>query len=127
MQVTEPQPSATPKVVAVVADLIFRTRIIRTAESAGLDILAMSSPDQLPEDPELEVPRLVIIDLDTTRGAAEDAVIAIRNRYPAAHLVAYGPHVDKVLLHAAQQAGADQVLARSALNARLPSLLAAHA
>lgn len=114
-----------PAVVALVADLIFASRVRGAAAAAGVDVLTTSRASELPALVEPHGVRLVLVDLDT-RGT--DPVAAIRalkaaDRPEPPRVVAYGSHVRSDLLAAAREAGADHVLARSAFVRELPSLL----
>ena len=64
---------------------------------------------------------LLLVDLET-QGAVE-AIERCRTMLPTPRIVAFGPHVREDLLAEARDAGADDVLARSAFVTRLPQLL----
>lgn len=110
------------------ADLIFTTRIRAEAAAAGatvgvarnLDLLRTKLEGCAAEGgPAL---RLVIVDLD-----APDAIEAVRLAAAAAggpRVVAFVSHVRGDLAAAARDAGAGEVLARSAFVGRLPALAA---
>ena len=89
------------RVVALVADLMDGSRL----RSAVPDLETIRDPaDAAHAD-------CVIVDL----ARHGDAVAALRNAAPQAHIVAYGPHVDEAALARAEAAGADVVLPRSKL------------
>jgi hypothetical protein len=62
-----------------------------------------------------------VVVVDLARPGALDVVATLRAT--PARVVAYGSHVDRELLAAARGAGADTVLARSALFAGLPGTI----
>ncbi len=64
---------------------------------------------------------MLLVDLEAE--AAVDAIERCRTMVPTPRIVAFGPHVRGDLLAAAREAGADEVLARSAFVARLLELL----
>ncbi len=64
---------------------------------------------------------MLLVDLEAQ--AAIDAIERCRTMVPTPRIVAFGPHVREDLLAAAREAGADEVLTRSAFVRRLPALL----
>jgi len=85
-------------IVAFVDDLMDRSRLSAALPTATY----VRTPAGLEAS-------VVIIDL----AAHADAVAVVRAALPAAHIVAFGSHVDGPALDAARAAGADVVLARS--------------
>ena len=87
------------RVVAITSDLMDRSRISGALDRVEFarDATACAGAD------------VVVIDL------ARDAALvgAVRAAAPAAHLVAFGPHVDTEVLEQARRDGADVVLPRS--------------
>ena len=100
-------------VVAVVTDLMDRSRI----SSASAEVRFVGDPAAVAA--EVDPGRRVVVDLSVP-GAIEalPAVVAA-----GASVVAYGSHVARDVLAAAEAAGCDQVLARSAFFSQLPDLL----
>lgn len=111
------------------ADLIFTTRIRAEASAAGATVGVARTLELLRSKLEsigdassgAAALRLVIVDLD-----APDAIEAVRTA--AAHasrprVVAFVSHVRGDLAAAAREAGAGEVLARSAFVGRLPALV----
>lgn len=90
---------AATRVVALVDDLIDRSKISAAAPSAvaSREITAVDTAD------------VVVIDL--ARHAA--ALPAVRERAPGAFVVAFGRHDDVTTLEAARAGGADRVLTRA--------------
>jgi hypothetical protein len=99
------------------ANLMDRARIEPLVAASGSDLVVS---DGYPKGFGKErPPDLVLADL-----ALGDAAVAIEELSGAGiRVVAYGPHIDRTVLRRARQAGADQVLARSAFFAKLGDLL----
>ena len=119
-----PPATTSRRVVAVVPDLLFATRIGETAARLGI-VLEQCGPAQALARVRRERPDLVILDLH----APGDPVSLARTlksdpETRSVPLVGFYAHVDRTVRDAALAAGVDQVLARSAFSARLPNLLA---
>lgn len=106
-----------PRIVALVLDLMFASRVrgvapdaevVRTAEAL---LEAVSSGT-----------RLVLVDLQAA--GAEAALEGLAGRAAGVRVVAWGPHVMEEALSAARGAGADDVLPRGAFVKALPGLVA---
>ncbi len=111
-----------PKVVAYVSDLIFQTKIVSTGQALGVDVAAIGNRAVLRDRLTSESPSLVIIDLN----AADDPIAALRLVREAENpprTIAFVSHVQTELAEAARDAGADEVLPRSAFAAELPAIL----
>ena len=105
-------------VVALVSDLMFSTKISSTGAAVNVPVRVVRTADDIEPGP-----ALLLVDLDAD--GALDAIERCRTMIPAPRIVAFGPHVRTDLLAAAREAGADEVLPRSAFVARLPDLLKA--
>jgi DNA-binding response OmpR family regulator len=107
------------KVVGVIHELMFSTRLADTARDCGWDCQvvreAAGAPDQF------EGADLVVIDLAVRGGGALDAVTAAHAA--GVPVIAYGRHTEVEVLQSARDAGADEVLTRSEFAYRLPVLL----
>jgi len=114
-------PGAERRVLVVVPNLFFATRIGETARTLGIATEACE-PARLAERVHAGRPALAIVDLHAP-GALE-AVRAARAD-PAGELPVIGfySHVDPALAQAAREAGITQVLTRSAFTARLAAIL----
>jgi CheY-like chemotaxis protein len=111
-------------VVAVVSDLFFASRISETARASGVTLIQCPAGQAL-EACALEQPDLVVIDLH----GPDDPLALVRGLKgdPATQgvpIAGYYAHVDQETRRAAEAAGVDQVLPRSAFTARLGELLA---
>ena len=119
---------ATKKVLAVLEDLFFTVKINEAAKRAGLGVTFVKSErDAL--DQAAENPALIILDLnfagiepvDLIRKLKADPVLQ------KISLLGYVSHVQGELKQAAQEAGCDMVLARSAFSQNLSQILKRHA
>lgn len=105
-------------------DLMFSSRILSTAQAAGLSLTTVMSAAALANQLVGDPIGLVIIDL-ASPGADVAAIAAqVRAVSPRARIVAYGPHVDHARLEAAARAGCDQVYSRGQFMQDSPALLA---
>jgi CheY-like chemotaxis protein len=118
-------PDATPsRVIAVLDDLLFTVKINEAAKRAGQPVVFVKS-EQDALDQAAAIPSLIIIDLNC---GAIDPLHLIRalkadEGLRKIRLIGYVSHVQGDLKQAAQQAGCDLVLARSAFSQNLPQIL----
>ncbi len=110
-----PEPGARRVVVAVVPDLMDRSKVSAAAQATGVEVTFVPVGRVDPEAPA----DLVLIDLSRPGSLAAVAALAAVGR----DMIGFGSHVDTEVLDAARIAGCRQVLARSAFFARLPALL----
>jgi DNA-binding NarL/FixJ family response regulator len=108
---TEEKP-ATPGLL-LSDDMIFTSRIVGTARGLGLALSAARSTDALLKLAGQSTPPCVIVDLDNPGLDLPVLMHALGEIAPRPRVVAYGPHVNAELLHAAREAGCDLVLPRS--------------
>jgi CheY-like chemotaxis protein len=119
---------ATKKVLAVVEDLFFTVKINEAAKRAGLSVAFVKSErDAL--DQAAEHPALISLDLNF---AGVEPVGLIRKlkadtALQKISLLGYVSHVQGELKQAAQEAGCDMVLARSAFSQNLQQIMKRHA
>lgn len=100
--------SSSNRIVAYVPDLIDRSRLAGASEE--VDIRFVRKVDELVKvDGDVD---LVIVDL--SREGVLEVVPKIKPR-----VVGFGPHIDRATLTAAQKAGCDEVVVRSAFFADL--------
>lgn len=114
---------ATGRVVTVLNDMIFETKIRSTAQALGIETKIVHSTAALTAELEAIRPSLLIVDLNT---AGVDAVAAGNVHIPRPYVVAFVSHVDRDLAKQAAEAGADQVMPRSRFTAELPRILQTH-
>jgi hypothetical protein len=96
-------------------DLFWSSKIIETAKALGHAVVRAKSVDEVQK----LAPAVLIIDLNSR----EVDLGALRAAAPAAQLRAFGRHTDEEGLARARAAGCEPVLARSALQAKLPEYL----
>lgn len=115
-----------PTVVAVIDDLFFQAKVRTTLQHLGLAADVVPNGGRLQARlQEGDAPALVIVDL-TLR--SDDATSLIRELRAAEHgrsmpILAFGSHVAVEVQKEALQAGASQVVAKSAFAKRLPQLV----
>lgn len=113
--------------VALVADMMFASRVRGTATAVGVEAVTVTRAEKLVEETRRLRPRVVLIDIDA-RGVDVPGLIARLKSDPetaSVPVIAFGSHVNADALRAAREAGADRVLARSAFVRDLPVLLGA--
>lgn len=111
--------------LALVADLIFASRIRGVAAAVGARVRTVGSASELLDAARTVPPRLIILDLDA-RGVDVAGLVEYIKSDPALAaipVVVFGSHVEGARLRAAREAGAYRVLARSAFVRDLPALL----
>ena len=112
------------KVLAVVEDLFFTVKINESAKRAGLPVAFVKSQrDAL--DQAAEHPSLIILDLNFEAVNPVELIRTIKADPTLAkiQLIGYVSHVQGDLKQAAQEAGCDMVLARSAFSQNLLQLM----
>jgi hypothetical protein len=108
------------KVVAVVTDLFFMVKIQEAAKQASIPIEFVKTEADAIERSRDGV-GLVLVDLNC---AAIDPLRLVRELKPrGVRTVGYVSHVQVGLRKQAEEAGYDQVVARSALSKNLPEIL----
>lgn len=120
-----------PQIVALVADLIFGSKISGAAKALNIPLKttrSMAAAQQAVQDAAVSPGQngpvsLVIIDLNAAGAEAPAGLAALQKVQPSPATVAFCSHVDTELMEAARAAGADLVLPRSAFTARLPQIL----
>ena len=115
-----------PRVLVVVDDLFFLTKIQTTLKHLGLtaQVLTQSAAIQTYVKA-TAAPVLVVVDLTLRTNDAVDMIQTIRatERGAAIPILAFGSHVAVKTRQQALQAGADRVVAKSELSNHLPDLI----
>lgn len=111
--------------VALVADLLFASRIRAVAALTGVKVVTVGSCEALLRAVREKGPRLILIDLDPRIGSGPDLIRELKADAELGRitLIAFGSHLERETLQAAREAGADRVLARSGFVRELPNLL----
>jgi CheY-like chemotaxis protein len=114
------------RVLALVDDLLFLSRIREAARGAGAEVRAVRGPADLVASAR-DGGRLVLVDADSSRIPWSEAVSALRSDPSLAPLpvVAFLSHVHAERAERARAAGCTRVLARGAFVQELPRLIAA--
>lgn len=113
------------KIIAAVDDMFFASKIRGTAEHLGLTVEFVKTLTAAVEAARREMPALLIADLHSQR--CEPLAIAREFKsdddLKSVSLLGFFSHVDTALQSAAQQAGFDQVMPRSAFSNNLARIL----
>jgi len=113
-----------PVVLAVTADLLWRSKIQAAADRAGWQVVVPArnlDVTQLLLDGDT---KLVVLDLHHPTIDAVDTIRLVRGTRWDAGLLCFGHHTDAERLRRARDAGAKDVVPNSELDARLAHLLA---
>jgi len=111
--------------IALVADLLFASRIRAVAALTGVKVVTVGSQETFWRVVRERRPKLIVIDLDPRIGSGPDMIRELKADPELGDvvLVAFGSHMQRDILQAARAAGADRVLARSGFVRELPTLL----
>ena len=109
------------RAVAIATDLMMVSRIAAAADAAGVDLLRVASPAELPEADDI---RLVVVDW-SERVPSWAAPLADLRERAGARVVLFGQHTDVEAHREARAARIGPMWARSKLIAELPRLFAA--
>ena len=112
-------------VLVAVDDLLFSSKIRATAKQAGVELTFARTPDAILEQARTTRPALAIFDLNSTKIDPISTIAALKGDPDLASIRAIGfaSHVHTDLIAAARNAGADQVLPRSAFVGNLADIL----
>ena len=116
------------KILAVVDDLLFTVKIMDAAKRAGLDAEFVKSEKDLLDKAKDENPLLIILDLNANSVQPLKLIAKLKGgELKQISLIGYLSHVQGELKQAAQEAGANMVMARSAFSQNLQQILKRHA
>jgi DNA-binding NarL/FixJ family response regulator len=112
-------------VLVAVDDLLFSSKIRATARQAGVDLAFARTSDEVLSQARASSPALVIFDLNSakTEPIATIAALKADPALAAIRTIGFASHVHTALIAAAREAGADQVLPRSAFAGNLTDIL----
>ena len=112
-------------IVCVIDDLLFSIKISTAAKVIGADIYFERTPGMAFARVKEKQPSLVILDLNSTRLEPLRGIAQLKADAETSSIKTLGfvSHVDTETIAAARQAGADEVLARSAFANRLGEIL----
>ena len=116
------------KAIAVVEDLLFTVKILESAKRAGLAIEFVKSRQDAMEKAR-EHPALMVIDLNFTNVDPLALIGSLKSEEATRRvpLIGYVSHVQGELKVAAQLAGCNQVMPRSAFSLNLQQIMNRHA
>jgi PleD family two-component response regulator len=112
-------------ILAVVDDLMFSSKIRSAAAQLHLPVVFARSSAAAMLEMNKSRPKLVILDLDSPRTDPIGILGTMKHDNALRDIPAIGfvSHVRADLIQAAQDAGAEEVLPRSAFTSRLPEIL----
>jgi len=122
MTVPDPIAGIRP-VLLVMSDLLFRSKIDEVARRLGLTLKVAKSAEQLARQLEANAPALAIVDLECETIDPALAIGQSGAARPGTRILGYAGHTNIGAIRRGQDAGAAQVLARSAFTTQLPALL----
>jgi CheY-like chemotaxis protein len=113
------------KVIAVVDDLFFASKIQATAEPLGVELKFVRSLNLLTDTFESDRPDLIVVDLHNQRVDAMLVAKTIKKNPEGAAipLLAFFSHVETEMQQAALAAGYDRVIPRSVFSRDLAGIL----
>lgn len=112
-----------PEVVALVPDLFFASKIIETGRHVGVNVRLSQTPADVFEA--ASKPAMVILDLHAAGFDPVEFLLDIKSRagLSTVPVVAFVRHTRPDLIQAAEAAGCEEVLARSAFTENLGAIL----
>lgn len=110
-------------ILYLAADLIWASKIKATAESLGLACRPVRNMEMLEARLADSPVRSLILDLDVAEMAMRMLGRVKGEASPGIRVLAFGPHVAREELHAAKQAGADEVMTRGAFDHNMDQVL----
>ena len=116
------------KILALVDDLFFSTKISSTAQTCNIAVEFLKTKDTLLEQVKREAPGLIIVDLNGASTQPLETIQALKAdpRFTSTPVLAYFSHVQTELKEKAVRAGCDSVLPRSAFSQNLAQILGTH-
>jgi PleD family two-component response regulator len=116
-------------VLVAVDDLLFSSKIRATAKQAGVELTFARTPPEILTQARTLRPALAIFDLNSAKCDPIQTIAAMKTDPDLAVIrtVGFVSHVDTDVISAARQAGADDVMARSAFADQLAGILLAGA
>lgn len=112
-------------VLVAVDDLLFSSKIRATAKQVGVDVRFARTPDEIMAQARALKPSLIIFDLNSGKADPVQTIASLKGdpELTGLRTIAFASHVHVDLIAAARQAGADEVMPRSAFAGRLADIL----
>ena len=113
------------RIIAVVDDMFFASKIRAVAESLGTDLTFTRSLESLLEKAREKKPDLIVVDLHNQKTSPIAIAEQLRSdpHLKEVELLGFFSHVEVELQRQAKEAGYSQVLPRSVFARDLPSIL----
>ena len=120
-------PQQHKKVLAVVSDLFFSVKITDAAKRAGMAVELVKDPHEVMAKAKSK-PNVIIFDLNFEDAQPLELISQLKSNaeYKGVSLIGFLSHVQGDLKQAAQEAGCDMVMARSAFSQNLAQILKRH-
>jgi CheY-like chemotaxis protein len=117
--------SVNKKIIAVVDDLMFRSKIQAAASQFSVDVTYPKTEEELKEALAAEAPSLIIFDLGTRSLDGLSTIRFIKNTEHTRGIpvLSFFPHVDDELRKKAVDAGCEMVVPRSKFSLTLKDIL----
>ncbi|HJU89221.1 MAG TPA: hypothetical protein VJ672_07515 [Gemmatimonadaceae bacterium] len=110
-------------VLAVLSDLLFRSKIDDAARRLGLPLRVARSKEQLERHLASTSPLVAFVDLEESAIDPAETIRRLKALEDPPRVIGFAGHTNVTAIRAGRAAGADAVLARSAFTAQLPELL----
>ena len=112
-------------ILCAVDDLLFSIKISTAAKALGAEVFFERSPEQVVPRIREKMPRLVILDLNSTKLRPLEVIAQLKTEPTLRDIptIGYVSHVQTDVINAARSAGIDEVLARSAFSEQLGQIL----
>ncbi len=113
------------RVLGLVRDLLFRSKIDAAAAALGVEVAYTSSLSAVRNRCAGVKPSAVFVDLSDKGFPPEQTIQALREAAPGARIIGFASHVDLKVFAKAREAGFERVLSRQEFAAQVASLLSA--
>lgn len=112
-------------VLAAVDDFLFRSKIRAVAKHVGVEVRFAQTQEEILAQARALKPAVVILDLNSAKSDPVATIAALKADAGTAGVrtIAFASHVHVDLINSARNAGADQVLPRSAFATHLADIL----
>ena len=116
----------TRRVLTATEDLLFKSKILQTAEALDVEAAFPRSPKKFVDEVRGSAPDLLVLDLNSRRFEPLMLLRELKSDEATMHVPVVGflSHVQKDLAIASRKSGCDRVMARSAFTRELPEILA---
>lgn len=119
---TTPVTEGARRLLVVMSDLLFRSKIDEVARRVGLELRVAKSFEQLDRHLAAGTPALAIVDLEEVALDPFGAIARVVASAPGVSVIGFAGHGNADAIRRGREAGAT-VLARSGFTAKLPELL----